>query len=1341
MPSVCSAKNFGTFQLPTPLAGTLPPPPPAGPAPPPPPGSGPAPPSSDTVPPPPVGAVPPPPLGPMPSPPTGSPPCAPSVATAAPDKETIELLLAGYTEFSQQARKMVLSLSLQHAMRVLAEYEQRKPSIRNPSGFVARTAQRLQGKDTPAGESEESCAPPPRAPEWTPQEELEISAWALRHGLDDTVTPLLRLLPHKSAARILSDLESKGATVRNPSAYCSAAAKKARQREEGKRKGKNGEAGDAAGVEEVADVVNHYEALEVEDTADEVTIKKAYRKLVLKWHPDKHPADRDEAEEKIRALNEAYEVLSNPTKKQAYDQQRKAVEMRRQGTVLRSTLNVKTDLPRECMLQPVGYPDKFVRYAQFGMHGRGGPQCFVQSRAEARRAGNDITLEEFMPFFEATKLSFWWLPEVNSMCRIRAMEMASRGGKGETVKAGQAGGLNLAFRIDQGESPTDSSVKLMEARRGEKKEMVNFVVLPSPHYHGAVRFEAAYHQGYYISFRPPTGLRIVPHVEGSGSNVVIDFHLVDFAHMFKFIELEEVLRPAMASVTNWMPLDMLKADANVQAYFGSILGVPIWDDDDFQSYFSGHFDTWEWNAELRSVRMRTREERLSLELQSASTSDQMAQKLAGAASEVLAKLPWPSARNAFQVLCKGGSEKVSSVLARMEAKQKLIDVLTSILNAASADSDAGMVPLSALVEFASLAHSSLGDTGVVKTREDVRDYLVSQVMTQIEALNRAKLQLDLPLPAFASLLALPGMSEKSDVLLLLIAQRLAAGELPELLKVAEAATAAGAASVAKAVVASVFVPSETAPMEERCKVLKTVLKTGLLEPECTAALPVCADAMDLDDLASCVAFLAGKGVASKELATASATLASRAPLADHVSRETLLNVAVGGTKTHSVACALGKVAEAAAVKLSRFPVADVIRLLLAISKAKGPVPESSKSELLVEAASFLTPKLPELPTMDVIKIGLAVGGASDHSNLLAAVAEEAGKRVVSLQPAQLLVLTQALLPLGGRHASMRRVVHHWADVLLGDTGPATDACKRRKPSENVGALTPDQLVKLAVILAPISIELEKETLHRYLLALGTTIAKQFEQLAPKSQEAIEQQVKGTDGLALWRDRDKLLVLFPKGGKVCALPTPATSPSPQRVYQGTTSANEWRDATASATLARGAPAVRAENLDRRSRSRELSRVEGARAETRSRQSQSASSSDGHGCDCRPALATQLAARAKSRASIAARNRAAAAAGEMRSSAVVGHQNETAGRQAHEQAGRARSESSSDSESSQERRRSRRDRDRDRGKKRRRRHGSSSSCDHQHRGRGRSRDRDRGGHDRERGRVGTAGRSRR
>ena len=66
-------------------------------------------------------------------------------------------------------------------------------------------------------------------------------------------------------------------------------------------------------------MADYYEILEVERTATEGEIKKAYRKLAIKYHPDKNPGDK-EAESKFKEIAQAYEVLGNAEKRQMYDQ-------------------------------------------------------------------------------------------------------------------------------------------------------------------------------------------------------------------------------------------------------------------------------------------------------------------------------------------------------------------------------------------------------------------------------------------------------------------------------------------------------------------------------------------------------------------------------------------------------------------------------------------------------------------------------------------------------------------------------------------------------------------------------------------------------------------------------------------------------------------------------------------------------------------------------------------------------------------------------------------------------------------------------------------------------------
>ncbi len=69
----------------------------------------------------------------------------------------------------------------------------------------------------------------------------------------------------------------------------------------------------------MADKRDYYEVLGVSKTATDDELKKAYRQMAKKYHPDANPNDK-EAEAKFKEVNEAYSVLSNPTERQKYDQ-------------------------------------------------------------------------------------------------------------------------------------------------------------------------------------------------------------------------------------------------------------------------------------------------------------------------------------------------------------------------------------------------------------------------------------------------------------------------------------------------------------------------------------------------------------------------------------------------------------------------------------------------------------------------------------------------------------------------------------------------------------------------------------------------------------------------------------------------------------------------------------------------------------------------------------------------------------------------------------------------------------------------------------------------------------
>jgi len=69
---------------------------------------------------------------------------------------------------------------------------------------------------------------------------------------------------------------------------------------------------------------DYYQVLGVGRSASDSELKKAYRKLAVKWHPDKNPDNQEEASKKFKAISEAYEVLSDSQKRAAYDRYGKA---------------------------------------------------------------------------------------------------------------------------------------------------------------------------------------------------------------------------------------------------------------------------------------------------------------------------------------------------------------------------------------------------------------------------------------------------------------------------------------------------------------------------------------------------------------------------------------------------------------------------------------------------------------------------------------------------------------------------------------------------------------------------------------------------------------------------------------------------------------------------------------------------------------------------------------------------------------------------------------------------------------------------------------------------------
>lgn len=92
---------------------------------------------------------------------------------------------------------------------------------------------------------------------------------------------------------------------------------------------------------------NYYEILEVSQKASPEVIEKAYKVLVKKYHPDlQENDDKLEAEQKIKLINEAYDILSDEVKRAKYDKEIKNnfVDIEEYNLILQENMNLKKEL-------------------------------------------------------------------------------------------------------------------------------------------------------------------------------------------------------------------------------------------------------------------------------------------------------------------------------------------------------------------------------------------------------------------------------------------------------------------------------------------------------------------------------------------------------------------------------------------------------------------------------------------------------------------------------------------------------------------------------------------------------------------------------------------------------------------------------------------------------------------------------------------------------------------------------------------------------------------------------------------------------------------------------------
>lgn len=129
---------------------------------------------------------------------------------------------------------------------------------------------------------------------------------------------------------------------------------------------------------------DYYQILGVSKDASGEDIKKAFRHLALHYHPDQNPDNPKEAEEKFKAINEAYEVLGDEQKRRHYDQLISWSSYRRKGVVVEDifedtfTDSMDLDLIREIMQTFAGLDPNFrvfSRRRSWGCNRQRGWRC------------------------------------------------------------------------------------------------------------------------------------------------------------------------------------------------------------------------------------------------------------------------------------------------------------------------------------------------------------------------------------------------------------------------------------------------------------------------------------------------------------------------------------------------------------------------------------------------------------------------------------------------------------------------------------------------------------------------------------------------------------------------------------------------------------------------------------------------------------------------------------------------------------------------------------------------------------------------------------------------------
>eukprot|EP00931_Biecheleriopsis_adriatica_P004885 TRINITY_DN106482_c0_g1_i1.p1 TRINITY_DN106482_c0_g1~~TRINITY_DN106482_c0_g1_i1.p1 ORF type:complete len:945 (-),score=188.76 TRINITY_DN106482_c0_g1_i1:54-2864(-) len=883
---------------------------------------------------------------------------------------------------------------------------------------------------------------------------------------------------------------------------------------------------------------NYYQLLGVASKANANDLKPSFRTLVTQWHPSKHPQDEEEAQEKLRVINHAFETLSNQVKRQIYDHMRAGTECRSMGVKLDTThIKPHNVIPKEFLIAPLGCVDRFARVV--------GQNLVMQSRED------DIS-KNFTEFYWNCKFSLWFSDQT-STCRLSCQQWTTQGVdlKRQGGHAKQLMYLNSLFEDGAKEDREKEAATTITASQDIAR--CNLNVTPSPFAAGAFRFESSHYPGRYLALRDD-GPILMSAKDPDTSGDVMDFLLVDWSQAFKFMTITEVIKGAVENLGGaqgaFVKLKDVKSDHSLKLFFQQVMQCSLWSNGEFETFFEAHHKEWDFSsgrvrfrpggpfdkhgryddgvalqatksseqtaAEAKkapsapvgpsAATVSTSHGELARKLRASRDPVEITKLVMAAAGDELTRLPVSAWSHALQHL---GDASTEQALQLVSARRRFLMALPMMLGEGAGRekektkdgaSRAGDIDIRTLLQM---------KKSVLAMKNADLESECEGALESIAGVAGARIR---HMPSEVTLDALPGLislpmswryvdEQLEDAVTALLKKHKPGAFLPTLKAAAGLRLAKQPLEILENLASWEIKNMNTSVASSAATVLLGVAESGIeselvfekLRPPLLQRLAVgdlvqivAAMAEHSDDEEALKAPLQGRVIVSGP-ALAAVPAAHMVRLAKAVSNSKVLSD-----------LAIGPIAGAAANNLSAWPLEAIAELLLVVSTADGeakPVSSSPGAKKLFarvdqEAAPRVRTETVDLAVMLKVVVG-AAAAAGQCRGILEAAAMKAIVRVKEMKSEQLMLLTQGVLPLGKSHPVVVELLSHWTTSMA---DPATSL----RVADDIA-----QLAMLVALVAPDQVTL--------FYVLGMRIQELAEFLSDTGLAALETAFPGGGG--------------------------------------------------------------------------------------------------------------------------------------------------------------------------------------------------------------------------------------